>query len=995
MRKKLFASALSGIFLLFSLSIFAQSKTVTGTVTDKDGAAVAGASVVVKGTNLGTNTNAGGEFSISVPASAKTLVVSFVGLAPQEVAIGEGRLNVSLKDATSNDLNEVVVVGYGSARKRDLTGSVASVTSKEFNTGQINSPEQLLQGKVAGVQITNSSGQPGGLTIVRIRGNNSIRSGNNPLYVIDGLPLDGRTARPNFSATVGTSPPADPLTFINPNEIAQVDILKDASASAIYGSRGANGVVLITTKKGQTGPTKIDANASVGVGSVMRKVDVLDAAGYRAAISKFGAPNSDSGLSIDPFDEILDKGALTQNYSVALGGGGENGKYRASFFVGDQKGIIRKTNLRKYVGNLNGQFKFMDKKLSLDFNAAVADVTENVAPISQDAGSGGNLISAALIWNPTLTLRRSNGLYNQENPSGLVNPLALSDSYNDITDAVTLIGNVSGGYKFTDWLEYKMLYGVNYSTGNRRAEIQGWIRSIGGNAQNKGEAGVFQNTLQTSTWTHTLNFTKDVSENLNITALAGYEFWRTNFRGFGNYVYEFNYNLEQSAQTNVHYYDNMNAGKQGNMQQFAFRDPTVDIQSFFGRATANYQDKYLLTATIRADGSSKFGKDNRYAYFPSFSAAWNIDNEEFMKDNNIFQNLKLRAGYGETGNQEFVSDASLDVFRWTSFGNFTQIHSGNRSLIWETVKSYNFGIDFSVAQGRVYGSIDYFHKTTEDPVILQVASQPQPPGSGGAAYKNIEGAKVLNYGVEANIGVDVIATTDLTWQVNVNGTFLKNKFDYPQAGEFPLILTGGLHGQGTSNAFAQAIAHDQPINVYYLNDFQGFDKDGIAIYSRTPQYAGDPNPKAFLGMSSDLNYKKWTLSLGAHGSFGNKLFNNTLMSVLNISNIVGGRNIASQLVNSGESVANPISTSDRFMENGNYVKLHNLTLKYTFGDVGKHLKGFNIYIAANNLFVITDYNGFDPEVNVDKALNGVPSLGIDYIGFPTQRTILFGLNFSL
>lgn len=995
MRKKTIATAITGIFLFFSLSIFAQNKTVTGTVTDQDGAGVSGASVVVKGSNLGTNTDASGAFTLSVPSTAKTLVVSFVGLATQEVAIGDGALSVSMKPATSNDLNEVVVVGYGSARKRDLTGSVGSVTAKEFNTGQINSPEQLLQGKVAGVQITNSSGQPGGLTIVRIRGNNSIRSGNNPLYVVDGIALDGRTARPNFSATVGTSPPADPLTFINPNEIAQVDILKDASASAIYGSRGANGVVLITTKKGQTGPTRIDANASVGFGSVMRKVDVLDASGYRGAIAKFQAPNSDSGLSIDPFDEILNKGALTQNYSVALGGGGENGKYRASFFLGDQDGIIRKTNLRKYVGNLNGQFKFMDKKLSLDFNAAVADVTEDVAPISQDAGSGGNLISAALIWNPTLTLRRANGLYNQENPSGLVNPLALSDSYNDITDAITLLGNFSVGYKFTDWLEYKMLYGINYSTGNRRAEIQGWIRSIGGNAQNKGEAGVFQNTLQTSTLTHTLNFTKDLSEDINVTALAGYEYWKTNFRGFGQYVYDFNYNLEQSALSNVHYYDNMNAGRQGNMQEVSFQDPSVDIQSYFARATINYQDKYLLTATIRADGSSKFGKDNRYAYFPSFSAAWNIDREDFMKDNNAVQNLKLRVGYGETGNQEFVADASLTVFRWQSYGNLAQIHSGNPALIWESVKSYNIGLDFTTLQGRVYGSIDYFHKTTEDPVILQVASQPQPPGSGGAAYKNIAGAKVLNYGVEANIGIDAVKKENLLWQINLNGTFLKNRFDYPQAGEFPLILTGGLHGQGTSNAFAQAIAHDQPINVYYLNEFGGFDKDGIAQYSRTPSYRGDPNPKAYLGFTSDLTYKKWFLSIGAHGSFGNYLYNNTLMSVLNISNIVGGRNIASQLVNSGESVANPISTSDRFMEKGDYLKVHNVTLKYTFGDIGKYMKGFNIYVAANNLFVLTDYSGFDPEVNVDKALNGVPSLGIDYIGFPTQRTILLGLNFSL
>jgi len=995
MRKKLFAIAVTGIFLFFSLSIFAQSKTVTGTVTDKDGAGVAGASVVVKGSNLGTNTNANGAFTISVPPSAKTLVISFVGLAPQEVAIGDAPLSVVMKDATSNDLNEVVVVGYGSVRKRDLTGSVASVTSKEFNTGQINSPEQLLQGKVPGLQITNSSGQPGGLTIVRIRGNNSIRAGNNPLYVVDGIPLDGRTARPNFSATVGTSPPADPLTFINPNEIAQVDILKDASASAIYGSRGANGVVLITTKKGQTGHTKIDANASVGVGSVMRKVDVLDAAGYRSAIAKFDAPNSDSGLSIDPFDEILDKGALTQNYSVALGGGGDNGKYRASFFVGDQDGVIRKTNLRKYVGNLNGQFKFMEKRLSLDFSAAVANVSENIAPISQDAGSGGNLISAALIWNPTLTLTRSNGIYNQENPSGLVNPLALSDAYNDITNVTTLLGNFSAGYKFTDWLEYKMLYGVNYSSGNRKAEIQGWIRSIGGNAQDKGEAGVFQNNLKSSTVTHTLNFVKDLSEDFNLNVVAGYEFWKTSFEGFGNYVYEFNYNRTQETETNVHYYDNMGAGKQGNLQTTSFKEPDVEIQSFFARATGNYKDKFLLTATIRADGSNKFGKENRYAYFPSVAAAWNIDHEDFMEDNGFFQSLKLRAGYGETGNQEFASDAPLNVFRWVSFGNFAQIHSPNDSLKWESVSSYNFGVDFSILQGRLYGSVDYFNKTTKDPVILQVASQPQPPGSGGAVYKNINDAKVINKGVEVMLGFDVIKTADVSWNINANATFLTNKFDYPKAGAFPLILTGGLHGQGTTNAFAQAIAHDQPINVYYLADFQGFDKDGIAIYSKTPDYTGDPNPSAYLGLNSDVSYKKWSLSIGAHGSFGNYLYNNTLMSVLNISNIVGGRNIASQLVTSGESVANPISTSDRFMEKGDYFKLHNATLKYTFGDVGKSLKNFNIYISANNLFVITDYTGFDPEVNVDKALNGVPSLGIDYIGFPTQRTIMFGVNFSL
>ncbi|MBO9570961.1 MAG: SusC/RagA family TonB-linked outer membrane protein [Chitinophagaceae bacterium] len=994
MRKKLFQYwGISTLFLFLSLSLFAQNKAVTGTVVDKDGAGVAGASVTVKGTNIGTNTSADGSFNVNAPASASTLVISYVGFAPQEVPIGAGPLKVTLLPATSNDLNEVVVVGYGTARKKDLTGAVASVTAKEFNTGQMNSPEQLLQGKVPGVQITNSSGQPGGITIVRIRGNNSIRSGNNPLYVIDGVPLDGRSPRPSFSSgSAGTQPGSDALVFLNPNEIQQIDILKDASASAIYGSRGANGVVLVTTKKGTVGPAKVDFATSVGVGGIMRKVDVLDANGYRAAIQKFGAPNTDSGSHIDPFGDITRNG-LTQNYSVAISGGSDNGKYRASMFIGDQDGVILKANLKKYVGNINGQYKFLNKKLSVDFNASVANVIETAAPISQDAGSNGNLISLALIWNPTLELKR-NGLYFQDNNSGQVNPIAYSDAYSDISNSTTLLGNISAGYKFTDWLEYRVLVGVNKGVSNRRAEIQGWLQKTGGNAPGNGEAGTFDNELLSRNITHTLNFVKDLSENLSLNAVAGYEYWKTDFGGRGAYVFGFNYNLSEADRVPIHYYDNMSDGKQANLQYTSFKDPTVEIQSYFARATLNYQDKYLLTATLRADGSNKFGKNNRYAYFPSVAAAWNIDHEGFMKDNNIFDAFKLRLGYGQTGNQEFPADASQEVYRYTAYGNRTFIHAANPDLKWETVRSYNAGIDFTVLNGRLYGSLDYFNKRTIDPVIQQPASQPQPPG-GASIYANIDGAYVENKGVEVALGFDIIKKQDFTWNVGVNATFLKNKFVYPAAGKSPLILTGALHGQGTSGAFSEAIAHDQPINVFYLPIFSGFDKDGIGIYSVAPEYAGDPNPSSYVGLNMDFNYKKWTLSIAGHGAFGNYLYNNTLMSVLNISNIVGGRNIHESLVNSGESVSNPISTSTRFMEKGDYFKIHNATLKYTIGNIGKAIKNLDVYLMANNLFVITNYNGFDPEVNVDKALNGVPSLGIDYIGFPTQRTVLVGLNFSL
>ena len=978
--------------VIYSLNVYSQ-KQITGNVKDSKGVGIVGASVVVKGSKGGTSTNAEGGFRLTVPESATTLSISAIGYTSQDADISVSNVvAVSLVESTGS-LNEVVVVGYGTARKKDLTGSVASVTTKEFNKGQINSPEQLLQGKVPGLQITNSSGQPGGLTVVKIRGNNSIRTGNTPLYVVDGVILDGRSPRPSFAPSgVGTTPASDPLTFINPNEIQEVQVLKDASASAIYGSRGANGVILITTKKGALGAAKVEVNASAGFSNEMRRIDVLSAGGYRDAIAKYGAPVSDSGASINVFDQILRK-SFTQNYSVALSGGNENGKYRASFLAGDQDGIILKTNLKKYVGNFNGQYKFLDKKLSFDFNVTAANVGEHIAPISQDAGSNGNLISLALIWNPTLALKRSNGTYNQENPSGQVNPLALSDAYNDVTNITTVLGNANAAYKFTDWLEYRFIYGLNYGTGDRKGEIQGWIKGTGGNADNAGAAAVLNNYLFSQTLTHTLNFNKKLSQDFNLNAVAGYEYWKTEYWGSNTYVYGFDYNLNQLNRTSIHYYDNMDDGKRANLSTGSFREPKVEIQSYFARAIVNYLDKYILTGTFRADGSSKFGSSNRYAYFPSLAASWVISSEDFMKGTSLFNTLKLRAGYGQTGNQEFPADAALDVYRYNSFGSITTRHFGNKDLKWETQESYNVGLDFTMLGNRLNGVIDYFYKKTKDPIFLSVV--PQPTGLGGTQYKNLDGAYVRNSGVEIGLWGDIITGRDFSWSANANVTFVKNKFIFPAVGIPPLALTGALHGQGTSGAYSEAIANNQPVDVYYLRQFQGFDKDGIGVYSTVPQYSGDPNPTAFVGFTTDISYKKWSLNLGTHGSFGNKLYNNTAMSVLNISNIVGGRNMASGLVASSENVSNPIAVSTRYLEKGSYFKLHSASLRYTFGNIGNYLKNLGVFISVNNVFVISKYKGFDPEVNVDKALNGIPSLGVDYIGYPTQRTFLGGLNFSL
>jgi TonB-linked SusC/RagA family outer membrane protein len=1006
--KTLLSALLCTVFVLILQVSYGQEKTVSGKVTDsKDGSPVAGATVQAKGTRTGTSTRNDGTFSIAVGPNVTTLVISSIGYETQEVSVaGVSSVNVTLAVASGADLNAVVLIGYSSARKKDLTGSVASVKAKDFNQGPSTNPDQLLIGKVAGLQIINSSGQPGAATIVKIRGNNSIRSGNTPLYVVDGIPLDGRSARPGFNASgLGQTPDANPLIYINPADIASIDILKDASASAIYGSRGANGVVLITTKKGAPGPAKIDVGLSVGFAGVMRKIDVLDAGGYRAALKSYNAPLSDSGASIDPFKEIIRSGSPTQNYSVAFSGGTENGRYRASFLYADQQGIIIKSGLKKYVGNFNGQYKFLDNKLSLDFNITAADISERIAPVANNSGSAGNIISLALIWNPTLPLIRSNGLYNQTNPSGQVNPLALASAYNDLTNITTVLAMASAAYKITPDLEYRMLFGVNYSTGGRKAELQGWIQALGAAAG--GSGAVLNNQLLSRTITHTLSYNTKITSSLNLSALAGYEYWTTTFMGTGTFGSNFDLNQSQSNITpHYHYYDNLQGSARGNLTTFGFKDPSVEIQSYFARAIFNYQDKYLLTGTFRADGSSKFGKNNRYAYFPSVAAAWNVSNEGFMKGTTLFNSLKLRLGYGQTGNQEFNPvDAALQTGTYNNYQLLGLNHYGNPDLKWETVTSIDAGLDFTILKSRVWGFFDYFSKKTTNPIVDFPVSL---PSAGGTIFKNMDGqthptvgytpkAWVTNKGVEISLGAAIVEKKDLIWNASGNVTFVKNQFVSPELAAIPFLKnTGGLHGQGSSGAYSQVIANGQPIDVFYLPAFLGFDKTtGIASYGPRPVFSGDPNPNMFMGFSTDVTWKKWMLSLNVHGNFGNKIFNNTAMSVLNISNIVGGRNIASGLVGNGENVANAITPSTRYLEKGDYVKLGNVTLNYKIGNLGKAIRSANIYVSGSNLFVISKYKGFDPEVNIDKSLNGIPSLGVDYIGYPSARTIIFGVNFSL
>lgn len=985
--KNLLGKTLLLMLLLITQLTFAQDKTVTGKVTDsKDGSPVGKASVRVKGSTAGTTTADDGTFRLTVGPSVSTLIISSVGFENQEVNIG-GKSEVAVNLVASNTgLSEVVVIGYGTARRKDLTGAVATIKDKDFNKGVITSPDQLIQGKAAGVLVINNMGQPGGSTTVRIRGTSSIRSGNNPLFVIDGVPLSGGSARPGASGGDFGSDGGNPLNFINPNDIASMEILKDASATAIYGSRGANGVIIINTKRGLSGAPQIDASASSGISNTLKKLKVLNGDEYRKALQDYGLTGGDYGQNENAWDAIT-RTAVTQNYNVAVGGGNENGRYRLSAGYLDQQGIIKNSELKKLTANLTSSFKFLpSKKLGLDINILVSQTNEDIAPVSSFVGFTGNVVSQALQWNPTLKL--------MANPDSItylggttINPLASLAYYKDNAKVNTVIASFSPSYKITKELEYKFLYSVNRQVGVRKGMANRLLNLQG--IQDRGVAFIGNNEQTNSQIANTLNYNKQITPALNLNAVVGHEWLVFNSRwnnvtakDFDNYA-------------GLNYYDYIQYSTPSNRDVQSYVTPSAELQSFFARAIVNYKDKYLLTATFRADGSTKFGKNNRYGYFPSVGIAWNVTNESFLQGNGIFDLLKVRAGWGKTGNQEFPSGASLNRFTLPSNGTVNRTNWANEDLKWESSATTNAGIDFAVLNNRLTGSIDYFYKKTTNVLFEQTLVQPAPAGK---IWVNLDGY-VLNKGVEVSLLGAIIKRSDLSWNVGTNISFLKNSVQ----GLKGFYETGELRGQGFSDVRGQRIANGQPLNVWYLGVFEGIDKGtGQSIYKGGDPgnkfYLGSPNPKMLLGISTDVSYKKFTFSANMNGTFGHYLFNNTAATVLSIGNL-GSRNVAKSVIASAggvkEAISNAPAPTNRYLEKGNYVKLANATLSYRIGNIGNSIRNVNISLTGQNLFVITKYSGFDPEVNTDGGFNGIPSIGIEYIPYPSARTVILGVNFSL
>jgi TonB-linked SusC/RagA family outer membrane protein len=983
---------LSCIALLFFSSAAIAQTIVQGVVSDNEKNTLIGVTVTVTGTAVRVMTDANGKYTINVPATGKQLTFTYVGLQSQTVAIS-GRTTINAVLTTGTDLEAVTIVGYGSVKKSDLTGAATTISANDFNKGPLIAPDQLIQGKVAGVQMINNSGQPGGSTTVRIRGNTAMTGSGQPLYVVDGVALDGRSARPSTSGGIGTAPGGNPLNFINPSDIASMEILKDASATAIYGSRAAYGVVLITTKRGQSGGTKIDVNASAGVSNLARSIDVLDGDQYRAALLKYGQTAGDFGDNVDAMKEIT-RTAYNQNYSIGISGGSDGNTFRASFGYQDQEGIIKKTDFKKYSGSFNGNFKFLDsKKLGLDVSLIANQYTENIAPITTDAGFTGSLISQALSWNPTRSMYNTDGSLFIEKGSTTINPMAALNATSDKSKVSTILGSVSPYYKITPWLEYRMLASINYSSGIRRSSTRSYLNLQGIQADGDflgGQATVSNSELITQQFTNTLNFNKEIASKLNLNAVLGYEYTRYVNKGLSSTARGF-------GEIDVDYTDAMQATAPANRTLSSFNDPTAELQSYFARAVFNYDSKYLLTATFRSDGSTKFGAENRTGYFPSFAVGWNIKNEEFMKDATWLDQLKLRAGYGKTGNQEFPSGSAQQRYNIT-YSNGQQsligVNNENKKLKWQADAQTNVGVDFALFHNRLTGSVDYFSKTTTDLLFPQI---PLVPANAGVTvtWVNLPG-KITNKGVELTLNGNIIEKEDVSFSLGGNATFLKNQVKDVVG----VIKTGSLSGQGLSGVTLEVIQNGLPLFGMVTRQYNGLDPQGFSTYTDdgfTYYYLGNPNPSVILGINTNFRYKKVSLTANFNGSLGQEIYNNTANSVLPIANLGTGKNIQADLVNSSiqESLANPIAASSRYIENGNYIKLANATIGYSIGNIGKNIKGLNVFVNGQNLFVITKYKGFDPEVNVDKGVNGVPSAGIEYVPYPTARTFNFGVNFSL
>lgn len=958
-----------------------QNKRISGTVVDAGGNVIPGVSVFVQGTTTGVTTGSNGEFTLDIPTDAQTLVFSFVGMRTVEIQIeGKTTFNVTMEDETIG-LEEVVAIGYGSQKKKDITGAVSSVSSESFNKGVVNSPGQLLQGKVSGVNVTSSSGAPGSGQRIIIRGQGTIRQGSGPLFVVDGFPI----------GLAGTGSGTSPLNYINPEDIETMDVLKDASATAIYGSRGANGVILITTKKGKSGVSNVSVTSNFGVSAIAKKLPIFSADEFRKQVVAIGGQLEDRGGNTDWQNELT-RNAITLDENIILSGGTDKLTYRASLGYLDQEGIVINTGIKRYSGRVSATQKLINGKLNIDYNlASTIEIGENAQM--------GTVVSNMLSFNPTYPAYDSNG--EPTKYPDLMNPLSQAELYKDFNENRKMSVNITPSFEIIKGLVYKLNFGYeNTSNDSDYQEMPSEDPYVEGRlVQNFYNA---TSTLIENYLTYDINIDQH-----NISLLGGYSYQRSE----GRYR---SWNIDQFEANGIEPRYNPGLGQR---LEIGLNRPSGwanihELQSYFGRATYNFKGKYMVTGTIRADGSSRFGGNNKYGTFPSFAAGWRISEESFM-DSSPFSNLKLRAGWGQTGNQEIPDKITQESFKSTNSGDYTYPLSetgpypvgtvytrlANPDIQWEVSTQTNIGLDFGLFDGALSGTVDYFHKVSNN-ILVEVPSF-DPISPAPTYWTNVSDMNIINNGLEIAIDYQHRNSNGFSYAIGANATFIDNVVeDSP----FTVLTTGAASGSGQTGATINGMINGYPIGSFYMVKFTGIGDDGLSTYEGPAVEGGDNRyvvgsalPDVMYNFYANLEYKRFDLSLNFNGVSGNEIYNHTAMNKFYKAQLAKSNNVIPKAIEySNEAITNAAIVSTRYLEDGSFLRLNNATLGYTFDTksigIGNWAKALRLSVTGQNLFVITNYSGFDPEVNQDKSVGGVQSFGIDDNGYPKSRSFIVGLN---
>ena len=977
------------LFTFFAFVANAQN-IVKGVITSKDGSTLSGVSVIVKGTKMGTQTGSDGSFAITVPSNSNTLVISAVGYTRQEVLIsGLSSINISLETSTST-LTDVVVIGYGTVRKKDVTGSIGQVTTKDFQKGNIVSPDQLIAGKLPGVEVTSNSGAPGSGSTIRIRGGASLNASNDPLIVIDGVPLDNG----------GIAGAANALNLINPNDIESFSVLKDASAAAIYGSRASNGVIIITTKKGRIGKPVVTFNTTLSIAKIEKKVSVLSPAQFRAFVQSHGSSDMQKLLgkyNTDWQDQIYQTAISTDN-NLSVSGGYKNMPYRFSLGYLNQEGILKTGKLSRYSLGANMTPSFFDDHLKIDLNLK--------ASLSETRFANQGAIGAAVNFDPTKPIysgdKRFGGYFEYLDPTSVtglkslspLNPVGLLFQRNDISEVRRSIGNAHIDYKvhFLPDLHANINLGYDVATGLGTIYVPDSAASSYDRSPDKKHGGTNNKYLQKKSnklFEFYLNYAHDLASiKSRVDIVAGYA-----YQDFLTTNYNFpDYTVDHTIISAPNY---------------PFDKPENTLISYYGRLNYSFNNKYFLTGTIRTDGSSRFNPNSRWSVFPSGSFAWKIKDEGFLKNSKVFSDLKLRLGYGTTGQQEGIGDydyisyynLSNQLAEYQLGNNFYQAYRPggyyfNRK--WEQTATYNAGLDFGFLDNRITGTADYYYKLTTN--LLNSIAQPAGANFSNTIVANVGSMK--NSGVEVSLNLIPVRNQKVTWNVNLNGTYNTNKITKLTISSDPNYAGnkyGGISGGVNSTILINAVG--QPRGAFFVykqaydnngNPIEGvyadLNRDGIINDKDLYTYkSADPN--YLFGASSSINIKNWSAGFVLRADIGNYMYNNIFSSTGIIRNILnpllylsnGSTNVlATNFTGNGDKAV----LTDYYIQNASFLRMDNINVGYTFGKILRNLGTLTITGNVQNVFVITQYKGLDPEING----------GIDNNFYPRPRTYSVGVN---